>query len=363
MWKILRPDASEVLNDDAARKSLNRYFAVTEDNKPAKFSIAKRLAANYNEQDSTEKLWEMHARLLAEFIEIEEAIDNGEKNLRQIPHPIKSFLDLKIEIAKRILVACHLCARGCRTNRLEGALGYCKCGSQMTVSSIFEHTGEEPELVPSGTIFTMGCTMRCKHCQNWTISQWKEAGKTYDAQELAREVEQLRSDGCRNINLVGGEPTPWLRQWINVFKIVNVNVPIVWNSNAYYSQETAALLAGFVDVYLLDFKYGLGRCAEKISEASGYWDICTRNHLEAQKFGEIIIRILVLPNHLECCTKPIINWIAENLGVQTRVNIMFQYRPQWRASEMPELRRRLQNVEIDRAIDLAEEAGLVNFIT
>jgi putative pyruvate formate lyase activating enzyme len=233
----------------------------------------------------------------------------------------------------------------------------------MAVSSIFEHIGEEPELVPSGTIFTMGCTMRCKHCQNWTISQWKETVKTYDAQELAREVEQLRFNGCRNINLVGGEPTPWLQQWMNVFKLVHINVPIVWNSNAYYSPETATLLAGFVDVYLLDFKYGPGRCAEKISEAPGYWEVCTRSHLEAQKFGEIIIRILVLPNHLECCTKPIINWIAENLGVQTRVNIMFQYRPEWRASEIPELRRSLQNFEIDRAIAFAEEAGLVNFIT
>jgi putative pyruvate formate lyase activating enzyme len=148
-----------------------------------------------------------------------------------------------------------------------------------------------------------------------------------------------------------------------VFKFVTVNVPIIWNSNTYYSPETATLLAGFVDVYLLDFKYGPGKCAEKISEAPGYWDSCIYNHLEAQKGGEIMIRILILPNHLECCTKPIINWIAENLGVRTRINVMFQYRPEWRASEIPELRRRLQNVEMDRAIALAEDAGLVNFIT
>ena len=363
MWKLLRPDASSVLTDNVARKSLNRYFAAMENRKSAKFLIAKKLAANYGDQDPTETLWKEHSRLMREFIELEGAIADADKDLRQPPYPEKSFLDLKIEIAKRILTACHLCARRCKINRVEGALGYCKCGSQMTVSSIFEHIGEEPELVPSGTIFTMGCTMRCKHCQNWTISQWKETGKTYDAQELAREVEQLRSSGCRNINLVGGEPTPWLQQWMSTFKLVNINVPIVWNSNTYYSPETAMLLAGFVDVYLLDFKYGPSRCAERISEAPGYWDICTHNHLEAQKSGEIIIRILVLPNHLECCTKPIINWIAENLGIQTRINIMFQYRPEWRASEIPELRRRLRNVEMDRAIGLAREAGLVNFIT
>ena len=58
------------------------------------------------------------------------------------------------------------------------------------------------------------------------------------------------------MNLVGGEPTPWLLQWLETFKHVTVNVPVVWNSNSYYSPEAASLLAGFADVYLLDFKYG-----------------------------------------------------------------------------------------------------------
>ncbi|MEM2547182.1 MAG: radical SAM protein, partial [Candidatus Bathyarchaeia archaeon] len=258
---------------------------------------------------------------------------------------------------------CHFCARRCGVARLRGELGFCRCGKEVKVSSIFEHMGEEPELVPSGTIFTMGCTVRCKHCQNWTISQWIEEGQTYTPEKLAREVENLRRSGCRNVNLVGGEPTPWLEQWLETFTHVNLNVPVVWNTNSYYSPETAQLLAGFVDVYLLDFKYGPGECADKISEAPKYWDICTNNHLVAKKYGELIIRVLVLPNHLECCTRPILNWIAENLGVETRVNIMFQYRPEWRAYEIPELRRRLTRDEMERAIKLAKEAGLRNFIT
>jgi putative pyruvate formate lyase activating enzyme len=167
-------------------------------------------------------------------------------------------------------------------------------------------------------------------------------------------------NGCRDINLVGGEPTPWLPQWLGVFKHVDVNVPIVWNSNAYYSPETARLLTGFADIYLLDFKYGPENCGAKISDAPHYWEVCTHNHLTAWKFGEVIIRMLVLPGHLDCCTKPIADWIARNLGTSTRVNIMFQYRPEWRASEVPELRRRLTNAEMNRAVQLARDAGLKN---
>jgi putative pyruvate formate lyase activating enzyme len=363
MWRFLRPDAAAVLSNKIARKSLARYFAIMVDDKPAKFVIAKKLPAEFGEGDFTKELWLKHERLTHEFYDLEKKIDARQKNLGEMGTPEKSYLDLKIEIANRILMACHFCSRRCGVNRFKGEWGYCGCGTRITVSSIFEHTGEEPELVPSGTIFTTGCTMCCLHCQNWTISQRIEKGELYTPEELSREVERLRINGCRNANLVGGEPTPWLQQWLKTFKHVDKNVPVVWNSNSYYSPETAQLLAGFADVYLLDFKYGLNECAKKISDAPNYWKACTHNHLEAKKYGELIIRILVLPSHLECCVKPIINWIAENLGTETRVNVMFQYRPEWRAHEIPELHRRLTRDEIKKAVQLAKEANLTNFIT
>lgn len=362
MWKRLRPDSSGVLNDEIVRKSLSRYSRVLHDDAPAKFMIARKISAEFCKADSDEELWRKHEWLTQSFMKFEREIDARKRELAEMPVPEKSYLDLKIEIAKRILASCHFCSRRCGVNRLAGELGYCKCGAEIAVSSIFEHMGEEPELVPSGTVFTMGCSMRCKHCQNWTISQWMETGKMYKAEELAEEVEQLRINGCRNANLVGGEPTPWLEQWLETFEHVNTNIPIVWNSNTYYSPETAKLLAGFADIYLLDFKYGPEECAERISEAPKYWQVCTRNHLEAKKHGELIIRVLVLPKHLECCNKPILSWIARNLGTEIRVNVMFQYRPEWRAYEIPELRRRLTGSETKKAMQNAKEADLKNLV-
>jgi uncharacterized Fe-S radical SAM superfamily protein PflX len=40
---------------------------------------------------------------------------------------------------------------------------------------------------------------------------------------------------------------------------------------------------------------------------------------------------------------------------------MFQYRPEWKGNEIPELRRQLTKEEIDKAAYLAKEAGLANF--
>jgi putative pyruvate formate lyase activating enzyme len=360
MWKIINPNAEAVLYDELAKKSLANYFAVMKNKKTAKFTLAKLLPAEFNENDTLETLWKEHATRTEAFYKIESEIDKDNEN--EFPKAMKSYFDLKIEIANRILQQCHFCSRRCGVNRIAGELGYCKCGDTMEVSSIFAHLGEEPELVPSGTIFTMGCTIRCLHCQNWAISQWMESGTECTPRDVAVEVERLRLSGCRNVNLVGGEPTPWLRQWLETFKHVNTNVPVVWNSNSYYSPETACLLAGFADVYLLDFKYGPADCAERISDTPDYWEVCTRNHLEAKKHGELIIRVLVLPNHLECCTKPTLNWIAENLGAETRVNLLFQYRPEWRAHEIPELRRHLTKTEIKKAVQLAKKAGLKNLV-
>jgi putative pyruvate formate lyase activating enzyme len=358
-WK---PDAKNVLRDKKARTSLVRYFDVIDDEKPAKFIIAKKLPAVFNKSDSLNELWCLHGQLTEEFSLLEKMVDTKQKHLQKLNTPKKSFLDLKTEIANRILKNCHLCTRRCGSNRLRGELGYCRCKTQIAVATMFPHTGEEPELVPSGTIFTLGCTLRCLHCQNWSISQWYESGKIYLPRQLAKAIEKLHKYGCRNVNLVGGDPTSWLPQWLETFRHVDDNVPVVWNSNSYYSIETAKLLNGFVDVYLLDFKYGPKNCSEKISDSPDYWTASTRNHLYAKKCGEIIIRILVLPNHVECCTKPILNWITKNLGNWFRVNLMFQYRPEWRSHQVPELRRCLTEKERKHAIELAKDVGLSNFI-
>ena len=359
MWRIHRSDSAAVLEDRAAQRSLGRYFSVLQNQKNAKFIIAKKIPAKWSEKDSLAKLWAEHARCTSDFQSWEKGVDGG-KLINEVTPPKHSYFDLKIAIAKSILQNCHFCARKCGINRLKNRLGYCGCGNAMAVSSIFAHLGEEPELVPSGTIFTMGCTIRCLHCQNWEISQWKEDSAHCRPEEMAKEVEKLRSNGCRNANLVGGEPTPWISHWLEIFSHVQMNVPIVWNSNSYYSQETAKLLAGFADVYLLDFKYGPRDCAARISDAPMYWDVCTRNHLEAKKHGELIIRVLVLPGHLDCCVAPILHWIGGNLGTETRLNLMFQYHPKWRSNEIPELRRRLTKEEMTQASCLAKKEGLNN---
>lgn len=362
MWRLLRPDALAIFQDEGIKKSLMRYAGIVEAKIPAKFLVARKLATDFDQDDSTARLWELHYEATTAYYELEGQIDSGAVQIRDLPDCGKSYLDLKVELGRRIMEDCHFCERHCHVDRLRGQKGYCRCGAEISVSTIFPHTGEEPELVPSGTVFSCGCTIRCVHCQNWTISQWMEGGEKYDSRRLASCIEELHRTGCRNVNMVGGEPTPYAWSWLKTMQSVRANIATVWNSNSYYSQETAQLLAGFIDVYLLDFKYGNNDCAERISQAQHYLENCTRNHLSARKNGELIIRVLVLPEHNACCTRPVLQWIAKNLGPWTRVNLMFQYRPDFKANEVKELQRVLTREEKEEALAIAREAGLRNLV-
>ncbi len=358
MW-ILRPDARGILQDPCVVKVLPRYIDIVNKKRQANYLLAKAYQGNFSKRAETEELWNKHYHMLEAFDEYQKKSDKADHRSKPVD---MSFLYLKVLLAHRIIQECGFCERKCNVDRLKGEKGRCRAGRNFSLFSSFPHMGEEPELVPSGTVFTGGCSIRCIHCQNWEISQWKSSGTSATPEHMALQVKELVEQGCRNINMVGGDPTPVTWQWLDTMNRLDLNVATVWNSNSYYSEETARLLAGFIDVYLLDFKYGNNQCATEISEAPGYWEACTRNHIYAKKYGELIIRVLVLPMHNNCCTKPILKWIHDNLGPSTRVNLMFQYRPEWRAGEREGLSRRLTLEEIAEARQIASDVGLINLV-
>ena len=356
MWRVSRPDSMGILDTPGVKTALPRYVDIVKGKKYPKFLLAQSMLTEFSRRAETEELWNINDQQLEAFQDYQDSI---KKKPKKVEH---SFLDLKILLAHSIMQNCVFCTRRCGADRLHGDRGYCGAGRNFSLFSAFPHMGEEPELVPSGTIFTGGCSIKCIHCQNWDISQWQSSGTSLTPEMMALQVSELAEKGCRNINMVGGDPTPYVWHWLEAMNHIKQPIATVWNSNSYYSLETARLLAGFIDLYLLDFKYGNNRCASEISDAPGYWEAATRNHLWANEHGELIIRVLVLPEHNECCTKPILQWIHDNLGAMTRVNLMFQYRPEWRAKERPELRRRLSQDEVAEAKRIAEEIGLRNLV-
>jgi putative pyruvate formate lyase activating enzyme len=272
-----------------------------------------------------------------------------------------SFLDVKIELARRILENCHFCERKCGVDRTRDEKGWCKLGPESRVSSAFIHTGEEAPLVPSGTIFFASCCFSCAFCQNADISTNPDSGDSVQPHELASIAETLYGEGALNINYVGGDPIPNTYSILCSMRFQSSNVTQLWNSNLYCSEDTMRLLGEVIDIWLPDFKYGNDDCALRLSGARDYFAIVSRNHIMAYKSGEVIIRHLVLPNHVECCTYPILDWISKNMP-DCMVNLMQQYRPEYRVrarpQDFPDISRRVTPEEMQKVRKRADELGV-----
>lgn len=256
----------------------------------------------------------------------------------------------------------------CGANRASGQPGHCGV-LDPRISSEFIHMGEEPELVPSYTIFFAGCTFDCVYCQNHDISTNPRSGVAIPPDKLSRMIEAMAASSApvarpmhganraANVNWVGGDPTSNVHYILQTMNECEANLPQVWNSNMYLTEMTMNLLKGVVDVYLTDFKYGNDACAKRLSKVDDYTNVVQRNHLLAKTDAEMIVRHLVLPNHIECCTRPVLSWIAENLeGV--KVNVMGQYRPCHDAMEYEDISRALKPSEYKSALEIAQDLKL-----
>ncbi|RLJ09346.1 MAG: radical SAM protein [Candidatus Aenigmatarchaeota archaeon] len=265
-------------------------------------------------------------------------------------------LEKKIKEAEGILENCKLCERQCGVNRFKEK-GFCGVGNEWRIFGAHTHWDEEKELIPSATIFESGCTMKCVYCQNAPESMDYNLGEEWSVKSVAEWIERKWKEGCKNINFVGGDPTPYIPHILKALSLVNVNMPVVFNSNAYLSETGMKLLDGVVDVYLFDFRYFSEKCARKLSSAPDYPEVAKRNHLLAKQQGELMIRVLVMPGHIECDAKPVLRWIAENLG-NVYVNVLGQYHPCWKAWDFPELKRNLSSEEYWEVISYGKGLGL-----
>lgn len=285
------------------------------------------------------------------------------------------------ELLKRIregyarLAACDLCPHACGVNRRKGEVGRCGSGRLARIASANLHQGEEPPISGhrgSGTIFLSGCTLSCRFCQNFPISQLKN-GSDVTPRALAGKMVGLQARGAHNINFV--TPSHFTPQILAALYIAIRNgfrLPLVWNTSGYESLETLRLLDGVVDVYLPDMKYAEEAPAIRFSGAPDYPAVNRRaiaemlrqvGHLETDEAGiarrGLIIRHLVLP-HGNAGSVDTLLWIAQNLGIDTHIALMSQYFPADKAPQVPGIERKITCAEYADAVEALEENGLEN---
>jgi putative pyruvate formate lyase activating enzyme len=283
-------------------------------------------------------------------------------------------LKRRVDAAYQRLEECDICPRRCGVNRHQGSEGaVCRTAERAVVTSYSPHFGEEDPLVGdggSGTLFFAWCNLKCQYCQNADISQLGH-GQEVDPSELATMMLRLQHMGCHNINFVS--PThvvPQILAAVLIAAEAGLRLPLVYNTGGYDSLATLALLDNVFDIYMPDMKYSSETSARRLSKVKDYprinqaavaemhrqvGDLCVDERGIAQR--GLLVRHLVLPGGL-AGTADIVRFLANQVSPDTYINIMDQYRPCYKAHQIPELNRRITSQEYAEAVHLAREAGL-----
>lgn len=282
-------------------------------------------------------------------------------------------LKRRVGVAYGRLERCDICPRECGVNRRQGELGTCRAGEQAVISSYGPHFGEEAPLVGvggSGTVFFTHCNLQCQFCQNYEISQMGE-GRPVEPEQLAAIFLGLQERGCHNVNLVSpSHVVPQILAALLIAAEAGLRLPLVYNTGGYDSLQTLQLLDGVVDIYMPDMKYADADAARRLSKVENYpsvnqaavkemhrqvGDLLCNSRGVAQR--GLLVRHLVLPENL-AGTETIARFLAESVSTDTYINVMDQYRPCYKAHELPPLHRRVTREEYDQAVTLVRRAGL-----
>lgn len=266
-------------------------------------------------------------------------------------------------------VRCHLCAHEC--NIADGKRGICgvrenRDGTLFTLiyNTVSSEAVDPIEKKPlyhflPGTLSysqgTIGCNFRCRHCQNWTISQVKLDGAYTRELTPEESLAYAVNSGCASMSWTYNEPTIWHEFAYDSAKLAHqAGLKTVYVTNGYITEEALRDISPYLDAFRVDIK---------AFRDEFYREVCGA-HLQPVLDASVVARELGM--HIEVVnliipglnddpgeTKSLIEWVRDNLGPQTPMHFTRFY-PMYKmedASPTPV-------ATLERAWHVAKEAGI-----
>lgn len=211
---------------------------------------------------------------------------------------------------------------------------------------------------PGSTSFSLGslgCNFRCKHCQNWTISQ-VDLGTVPTQEILPEEAVNLAKEyGCRSISWTYNEPTLWFEYTLDSAKLAHKeDIKTVYVTNGYMTEEALDTIVPYLDAANVDLK-GM---SEKF-----YKDLCDAR---LQPVLETIKNMYDMGIHLEVTNlmipsyndsdedvKALIKFMVEEVGVEVPLHFT-RFFPYYKLDHLPPT----EIATLEKAHKMAKDAGM-----
>ncbi len=251
-------------------------------------------------------------------------------------------------------VRCNVCAKKCsismgkrgqcgtRLNK-EGTLYtliYAKCCSiaadPIEKKPVFHyHPGS---LVLS--FGTLGCNLKCGHCQNWQIAHVDPDPETSSLTEVSptEAIRLAETYNCRGIAWTYNEPAIWLEYTLETAKLCKENdLYTVYVTNGYTTFEALDMIGPYLDVYRVDIKgftnsFYRGLC--KISDFTPILKSAERARKKWNMHVEVVTNIIPTLNDDEEQLLDLARWIKDTLGEKTPWHVT-RFVPHLELSRLP----------------------------
>ncbi|MFP4403859.1 MAG: AmmeMemoRadiSam system radical SAM enzyme, partial [Candidatus Woesearchaeota archaeon] len=226
-------------------------------------------------------------------------------------------------------IKCMLCPHNCIIDK--GKLGLCKVRINIDnklyskvyfnpVSLNIDPIEKKPlyhflPLTKTLSIGTVGCNMKCMHCQNFEISQFDNFLEN-EKKEPKEIVDIAIKNKCESISYTYNEPTIFFEYVYDIAKIAKENnIKNVLVTNGFINKEPAKMLCEVIDAVNVDLKafneeFYKKICFAKLKDVKNTLKIFYENDLHLEITYLVIDKLNDDLNEIEEMCK----WIKKNLN-------------------------------------------------
>lgn len=234
-------------------------------------------------------------------------------------------------------ISCQLCPNACKI--APGAVG--TCGVRQNVDGVLQaltygrvsSVAVDPiekkpvfHFQPGSAVLSIGsvgCSMRCGHCQNWRISRAspREAGLGMQSMTPEAVVAAAATYGCPGIAFTYNEPVIWIEFVADVSRLCReAGIFTVMVTNGYITTEALDELGPLIDVWRVDLKGARDETYRRLCKVASVAPVMQAAERAKQRWGmhvEVVTNIVPTVNDTPEELREMAAWIVDALGPET----------------------------------------------
>lgn len=263
---------------------------------------------------------------------------------------------------------CKICQRRCIIS--PGKTGFCQMRENVddkiyslnyaAVSSAAVDPIEKKPLFhfyPGSMVFSLGsvgCNFRCRHCQNWGISQ-AELENIPTRDMLPEDAIRTKEYECKSIAWTYNEPTMWFEYTLDSAKIAGKeDIKTIYVTNGYMSEESFQEIKPYLDAANIDLKGMTEKFYQDLCEArlEPVLDTIVKMH-DAKIHIEITNLMIPGYNDSDEDIRSLVKFMADEVGVEVPLHFT-RFFPQYQMQELPPTEIKY----LEKAHKIARDAGM-----